>query len=102
MNNTDNIFILKNYGLIKVKNVACKASTPINAAKKLAKYIIKKSHNNLSFTIQNKHTKKVYEYTLRSSLVKRKKTIKRGGNRKMPFEYGMQVLLRIQLSTISK
>jgi hypothetical protein len=98
--NSEQIFILKKYDLIKPKNIECKAYTPISAAKKLANYIIKKTHNNLTFSIQNKVTNKVYEYTLRWSktdfIVKPKKITKGGSPDTLPFQYGMHVVLRMQ------
>jgi hypothetical protein len=98
--NSEHIYILKEYNLTKAKNIKCKAYTPISAAKKLANYIITKTKNNLSFSIQNKDTKKIYEYALRWSesgfIVKPNKTTKGGGINKLPFAYGMHVVLRVQ------
>ena len=99
--NSEHRFILKKYGLTKVKNIKCKAYTPVSAAKKLANYIIGKTHNNLTFSIQNKDTNKIYEYTLlwsESNVIIKPKKIVKGGvpQRKMPFEYGMHVVLRVQ------
>lgn len=68
MNTNNYTYILKQYALIKSKNITCKASTPMNAAKKFAKYINNKAHYNLSFTIQNNDTKKLYEYILTHSV----------------------------------
>jgi hypothetical protein len=74
------------------KNIECSAYTPMNAAKKLAKY-------DLSFTIQNNNTKKIYEYTLTHSdtdiIVKPKKITTKGGNMSS-FKNGMLFVLRIQ------
>jgi hypothetical protein len=98
--NSEHIYILKEYNLTKAKNIKCKAYTPISAAKKLANYIITKTKNNLSFSIQNKDTKKIYEYVLRWSesgfIVKPNKTTIGGGINKLPFAYGMHVVLRVQ------
>jgi hypothetical protein len=92
-------FILQRYGITKVKNIKCKAYTPISAARKLADYIILKTDNNLDFSIQNKDTKKHYEYTLRrfasDFTLRPKKTSSGGGITSLQLHDGMEVVLKV-------